>query len=601
MAQQKNRSENPYLAMMRTAWQYAQGYRRKFLITYFYFVMSNILIALVPIIWGVYINDLQLNGMDALRSTWIYVGAYILIHFVEWIFHGLGRVNEQELAFDIGRNYLESMYHKAVHLPVGWHKDHHSGQTINRIRKAYEALRGFLNNGFRYMHAFGKFTFAFAAIIYFSPLFGGIAVVMGFGIMFIIFRFDKHFIKAAKATNEREHVVSSTLFDSLSNIITVITLRLEKRMESGLSQKIANVFPPYRRKVVVNEWKWFTTDMMVRLIYGVTVVGYVYQNWTPGEVFLIGGLVTLVSYVNRFSSVFQDFAWLYTQVVQYDTDVKTAENIKTAFAERHLPEDNNVLPKNWQQLHIQHLNFSHEDDVAVVSESQNSVRGLQGVALRIQRGQKIALIGESGSGKSTLLALLRGLYPAQNGVQIEVNGQTHHELNIISSHVTLFPQEPEIFENTIAYNITLGLPAEEGEIEKAMQTAHFTDVVAELPKGLESNIQEKGVNLSGGQKQRLALARGVFVAKFSDIILLDEPTSSVDPKTELEIYDQMFAQFADKAIISSLHRLHLLPKFDYIYVLDGGRVVDEGSFEALRANSPVFQELWKHQEEHLQV
>ena len=95
----------------------------------------------------------------------------------------------------------------------------------------------------------------------------------------------------------------------------------------------------------------------------------------------------------------------------------------------------------------------------------------------------------------------------------------------------------------------------------------------------------------------LALARGILAARDSDIILMDEPTSSVDPKTEVEIYQRLFKEFQGKAMVSSLHRLHLLNQFDYIYILDQGRVVDEGAFESLRANSPAFQALWRHQEE----
>ena len=121
-------------------------------------------------------------------------------------------------------------------------------------------------------------------------------------------------------------------------------------------------------------------------------------------------------------------------------------------------------------------------------------------------------------------------------------------------------------------------------------------MVANLPNGYESKIKEKGVNLSGGQKQRLALARGVFVAKDSELILLDEPTSSVDPKTEAKIYQQLFKEFADKAILSTLHRLHLLPQFDYIYIMDQGKIVAEGTFEKLYATSEIFQEMWAHQE-----
>src|SRR5450755_4674478 len=112
---------------------------------------------------------------------------------------------------------------------------------------------------------------------------------------------------------------------------------------------------------------------------------------------------------------------------------------------------------------------------------------------------------------------------------------------------------------------------------------------------------EKGVNLSGGQKQRLALARGILAGKSSDIILLDEPTSSVDPKTEIQIYDKLFEEYKDKAVISSLHRLYLLNYFDYVYVLQAGRIADEGSFEDLRKNSLIFRELWKHQEDKIRA
>ncbi len=118
----------------------------------------------------------------------------------------------------------------------------------------------------------------------------------------------------------------------------------------------------------------------------------------------------------------------------------------------------------------------------------------------------------------------------------------------------------------------------------------------ELPRGLDSGIQEKGVNLSGGQKQRLALARGILAAQESDVVLLDEPTSSVDPKTEALIYQRLFQAFSGKAMVSALHRLHLLHSFDYVYVLEQGRVVAQGTLAELRRDSPVFQELWRHQE-----
>jgi ABC-type multidrug transport system fused ATPase/permease subunit len=504
---------------------------------------------------------------------------------------------ERQLAFNMGRNFLQESYHKALHLPVRWHQENHSGSTINRIRKAHEALQGFFEHGFEYLHTFFKFAFSFLAMIYFAPIFGLVATVLGIVVVLVILKFDKPFIRALDDENEKEHILSSTLFDSLSNIVTVITLRLEQRMESGLLSKVMDILPPFRRKILINEWKWFYVDVLVALIYAVILVGFVWKNWVPGEVFLIGGLVTLMGYVERFTSVFHNIAYLYTDVVRYNTDVKTSFNILEAYDRHHLPEASLALPKNWKTIEISRLNFSHRAAEEWVLDPHAA--SLKNIHLRIERGIKIALIGESGSGKSTLLALLRGLYTPAPTVEIKVDGQADKDFGTIAGHVTLFPQEPEIFENTIEFNITLGLPFEQADMEAICETVGFADVVKQLPSGFQSSIQEKGVNLSGGQKQRLALARGVFAAKDSDFILLDEPTSSVDPVTESRIYDRLFAHFSDKAIVSALHRLHLLPRFDYIYILEKGEVVEEGTFAFLLENSTRFKHLWELQQDNM--
>ncbi|HEY2348106.1 MAG TPA: ABC transporter ATP-binding protein, partial [Puia sp.] len=325
-------------------------------------------------------------------------------------------------------------------------------------------------------------------------------------------------------------------------------------------------------------------------------IGYVYQHVGPGKVFMVGNLVALLGFVTQFTSVFHDIAWQYTQIVQYDTNVQTARFISQDLKKQHVRDDAPELPVNWQSILIDGLNFSHKETFSSLEKAQS----LHDIHLQIERGKRIALVGESGSGKSTLMALLRGLYDAEPGAEITVDGK-NTEAASIAETITLFPQEPEIFENTIEHNITLGLPFEKIDIMEVCDTAHFTEVLSQLPNGLQSNIMEKGVNLSGGQKQRLALARGILAAKSSDIILLDEPTSSVDPKTEIKIYEKLFEECSDKAVISSLHRLYLLSYFDYVYVLQAGRIVAEGQFADLKKTSSVFIELWKHQEEKLKA
>lgn len=587
---------NPYVSLMKTAWNFARQEKKQYVIVYSLFILASCTFALFPLLYGWFINAIQTEGFHHLQYAWMYAGAYLLLKVIEWGFHGPARILERKLAFNLSRNFLQELYHQTLHLPVKWHQDHHSGATINRIRKAYEALKDFFQNGFLYMYALSKFTFSFVAMLFFSPLFGAIGVCLGILTVWVIFKFDKPFIKALDETNEKEHVVSSTLFDSLSNIITVITLRLEKRMENSLMGKVLSVFPPFMRTVKINEWKWFVADMLVGLVYVVTVVGYIYQNWEPGKIFMVGNLVALLGFVNQFTSVFHDVAWQYTQIVQYDTDVQTARTISQAYKDQHLPDEVVPLPDGWRRISIDGLNFSHKETYSSVEKAQS----LHDISIELEKGKRVAFIGESGSGKSTLMALLRGLYDPQPGTNVQVDG-VNISITSLASSITLFPQEPEIFENTIEHNITLGLPFENKQIMDVCETAHFTEVIQQLPKGLESNIQEKGVNLSGGQKQRLALARGVLAAKSSDIILMDEPTSSVDPKTEIQIYERLFEEFKDKVIVSSLHRLYLLSYFDYIYILENGTIVDKGTFKELKSGSLTFQELWRHQEEKTNI
>jgi ATP-binding cassette, subfamily B, bacterial len=584
-------TKNPYIALLTTAWRHAQSERKRYVFVYCLFIIAGVVDMMHPILFGWFVNTLQSDSVHALQNVLWFGGGYVGIKLLEWAFHGPARVMERDLAFNLSRNFLMELYHQALHLPVKWHQDHHSGATINRIRKAYEALKHFFQDGFMYLYTVNKFVFSIGAMLYFSPLFGCIGIILGMVTIWVIMKFDKPFMETLDEVNEKEHIISATLFDSISNIITVITLRLEKSMQTGLLHKIQAVWKPFHRNVVINEWKWFVADTLVYVIYAVLAIGFVYQNWEAGKAFQVGGLVTLLGFVNQFTSVFHDVAWQYTQIIQYNTDVQTARSINVAYDENHRGESTETLPENWVQIDIKNLNFSHRD----MYDAEHAPHSLHDINISFKKGQRIALIGESGSGKSTLLALLRGLYTPQYSIDFTVDNKPFL-MSTLNDTVTLFPQEPEIFENTIEYNITLGLPFDEKTVWDVCDLAQFSETAKQLPNALASNIQEKGVNLSGGQKQRLALARGILAAQSSQVVLLDEPTSSVDPKTESMIYEQLFKAFSEKVIVSSLHRLHLLQYFDYVYVLQNGRIVEHGTFAFLQQNGLVFKELWKHQE-----
>jgi ABC-type multidrug transport system fused ATPase/permease subunit len=172
---------NPYFSLLATAWRYARHQRGQYVLIYSMFAGANVVNAAYPVIYGWLVDRIQQGGAAAnvLRDTSFYAAAYFALKFFEWCLHGPARLLERQLAFNLSRNFLEEKFHRAVHLPVKWHQDHHSGATINRLRKAYEALREFFEGGFMYIHALSKFFFSAAGMIYFSPLFGVVGLALG--------------------------------------------------------------------------------------------------------------------------------------------------------------------------------------------------------------------------------------------------------------------------------------------------------------------------------------------------------------------------------------------------------------------------------------
>lgn len=350
-------------------------------------------------------------------------------------------------------------------------------------------------------------------------------------------------------------------------MFTVISLRLEELTRSELLKRLTHYFPLYYKNNRLNEMKWFLATVCVVLMTVAVLTWYAITTLQSGGLLLVGSVYMLYDYLQKIGNSFYTFAWKYSTTVEQYADLQaTQEILDAAPAERVEAE----LPANWHEITVSHLNFSYEDE-------EHRRHHVDDVSLTLKRGCRIALVGESGSGKSTLMSLIRGLFFTDD-VVVECDGKpVKDKIRAVAKHVTLIPQEPEIFNNTIEYNVSVDTEQSEAKLLEDIASACFDTVLTRLPNGLQTDISEKGVNLSGGEKQRLALARGIFAARGSDIVLLDEPTSSVDSMNELKIHKNIFSRFPDKSIVASIHRLHLLPLFDEVYVMENGKVVEKGN------------------------
>lgn len=213
----------------------------------------------------------------------------------------------------------------------------------------------------------------------------------------------------------------------------------------------------------------------------------------------------------------------------------------------------------------------------------------------IQPGEKVGLVGPSGGGKSTLTRLLLRFEDIQAGA-ITIDGQDIAKVtqSSLREAISYVPQEPMLFHRSIRENITYGnANASMAAIKKAARQAHADEFIDKLGGAYDTVVGERGVKLSGGQRQRIAIARALL--KDAPIIVLDEATSALDSESEVLIQDALWKLMEKRTAIVIAHRLSTIQKMDRILVLDGGRIVEEGSHKALLAKKGLYARLWARQ------
>ena len=220
---------------------------------------------------------------------------------------------------------------------------------------------------------------------------------------------------------------------------------------------------------------------------------------------------------------------------------------------------------------------------------------LKGVSLSVPAGATLAIVGATGSGKSTIGRLLFRFYDVDGG-SLTIDGQDVRDVTQQSLHeaIGVVPQDTVLFNDTLLYNIAYGRPeASQTEIEAAARAAEIHEFIMALPDGYDTQVGERGLKLSGGEKQRVGIARTIL--KDPPILLLDEATSALDTETERDIQRALQRMGRDRTVIMIAHRLSTVAEADKIVVLDAGKVVEEGTHEALLAKRGRYAELWDYQ------
>lgn len=314
------------------------------------------------------------------------------------------------------------------------------------------------------------------------------------------------------------------------------------------------------------------------------VLGFGALNVLRGRL-TVGQLLVLISYVAAVYKPLQDIsssvATLQEQVVILETSFRLLDidpEIKDA-------PDAVAVERARGSVGFEGVSFTYKGRKATLTD----------VSFRAEPGQVVAVIGPTGAGKTTLVSLIPRFYDPRDG-RVLLDGTDVRKLTVDSlrQQVSIVLQEPLLFSGTVADNIRYGrLEATEEEVREAAKAANAHDFIMAFPQKYQTKLGEGGANLSGGERQRISVARAFL--KDAPILILDEPTSSIDSKTEEPILDALDRLMAGRTTFMIAHRLSTVRGADLYLVVDGGRIVEQGSREELLGQDGLFKELYRAQ------
>ncbi|MCS6809442.1 MAG: ABC transporter transmembrane domain-containing protein [Bacteroidota bacterium] len=323
----------------------------------------------------------------------------------------------------------------------------------------------------------------------------------------------------------------------------------------------------------------FVSFIMFALFGGIAGVIWYGGNLVRNGAMTMGDLTSFIIYTTFVGGALGSFAELFGQIQR---TLGASMRVRELLNEQ--PENTRVhldaQAHSAQQRILRSVEFVH---VTFCYPSRQDVPALRNVSLHIRAGERVALVGESGAGKSTIASLIQRLYEVDVG-EIRFDGipARHLSLHEVRDSVGVVPQDIVLFGGTIADNIRYGkLSASDDEVWKAAELANATEFIERFPAREQTLVGERGVKLSGGQRQRIAIARAIL--KNPPILILDEATSSLDSHTEYLIQEAMERLMQGRTTIIIAHRLSTVRRCDTIIVLSKGKVVEQGTHEALLA------------------
>ncbi len=504
----------------------------------------------------------------------------VAMNMLSNLFRYAAAMTVEKLRVNTVRRMRDDMFSKVITMNVGFFSDQRKGDIMSKITGDVMVVQYCITNTLQV-----AFRDPLLIIGYLALMIGISWQLSIFAIIFlpivgiIIGSIVKRLRNPARRSQERMGEMVSVLDESLSGIKTIkgynATTSIMNKFIS-INEDFSNiVLSMARRQLLASPMSEFLgiTAVAIILVFGGTLVN---EGLISGAGF--------IAFIAAFSQITRPLRSFIDQFSSINQGVAAGERIFSLIdTENEVSDEANAVEFEGlnESIEIKNIHFSYDGSREVIDN----------ISLKVRKGETVALVGPSGGGKSTLSELIPRFYDVSHG-EILIDGVNvkHIKQESLRSRMSIVSQDTVLFNDTIEGNILMGKPsATREEVIEAAKIANAHSFIMETPEGYDTNIGDRGNKLSGGQRQRLSIARAVL--KNPEILILDEATSALDTESEKLVQDALTKLLVGRTSIVIAHRLSTIYNADCIYVIDQGRVAEEGTHKELLEKGGIYAHL----------
>ena len=563
--------------------RYFKGEKRLFIKSFFLLFATSLVGTIYGYLIGLAIDKASSSSFTVAIA--ILFSIFIINLIDNLIFDRYGKIYLEKCANNMMEKIGIAVYEKVGMLPARAFEEKSSGEFINRITSDASTISDSFRQVLRI--AISLFT---SLIVFIYICFNSILVAFEVIIYLVLFyllsnKYLPSIKEDQKEINKQKDEAVANVSENIRGIREIRALGIRKSMNNNFKNLVRNTYFKINKQMITeknyNAWVYNLNTILEFVIFATCILLII--NGTGTFAFFMA----MTYYVYRFMNTIE----LMTNLSSSYQKMKVSMERINEILDNKLYKDEifgNVTKTDIEgNIEFKNVTFKYPNEENEIFKEFN---------IKIPTGKKIAIVGKSGQGKTSIFNLLLRYFDVDGGVilidDIPIEDFTEDALR---QNIAIIRQEPFIFNKTILENLKIIDPYMSlKKIRNACKLAEIDDYIMSLPKKYDTMIGEGGINLSGGQKQRLAIARALL--KDSKIILFDEATSALDNENQAKIKKAIDNLVKNHTIIIVAHRLSTIIDADIIYLIDGGKVVDEGTHKSLLIKNKIYKTLYENEE-----